>query len=102
MVDYRISREKTKFQDSSSGPMRGGSGGTSYPGQGIWGPGLRGPVRVEIVTSSWGPNFFLPCPLFIPDFGKIKGPNLSEDLFLFLLFTQFRGKKGPNLSEDLF
>ena len=40
-----------------------------------------GAERVEVVASSFGQNFFLPCPSSIPDFGQKIGPNLSEDLF---------------------
>ena len=68
------------------GLREGGLGGTSYPGLG--GPGLRGSGRVEIVATSFEPNnFFLLCPSSILDFGQMKGPNLSEDLFFFLFFT---------------
>ena len=67
-----------------TGPARGGSGVTSYPGPGPGGPGLREPGRVEVVASSFGPNFFLPCPSSIPDFGQKIGPNVKT---FFLLFT---------------
>ena len=84
------------------GLREGGSGGTSYPGPGPGGPGLRGPGRVEVVASSFGRNFFLPCPSSIPDFGKKIGPNVSEDLFFFCSSPNFGQKMGPNLSENLF
>ena len=83
------------------GLREGGSGGTSYPGPGVGGPGLRGPGRVEVVASSCESDFFLPCSLSVPDFGQIKGPNLSEDLF-FCSSPNFGEKIGPNLSENLF
>ena len=68
----------------SQGLREGGSGGTSYPGPGLGGPGLRGPGRVEVIASSFGPNFSLSCPFSVPNFGQNigpYGPNLSEDLF---------------------
>ena len=38
------------------GLREGGSGGTLYPRPGLGGPGLRGPGRVEVVASSFGPT----------------------------------------------
>ena len=43
------------------GLREGGSGGTSYPGLGLGGPGIRGPRRIKVVASSFGPNFFVPA-----------------------------------------
>ena len=81
------------------GLREGGLGGTLYPG-----PGLGGPGRVEVVASSFEPNFSLSCPFSVPGFGQIRGPNLSEDLFLFFFCSSpnFGQKIGPNLREDLF
>ena len=66
-----------------TGLSRGGFRGYIVPG-----PELRGPGRVKVVASRFGPT----------------GPNLSEDLFFFFFFwssPNFGQKSGPNLSEDL-
>ena len=55
-----------------SGPTRGGSGGTSYPGPGIGGPG-----RAQVSALSFG----------VAPSGVCMGLNFSEDLLCFLLFT---------------
>ena len=79
----------TKILSYTQGLREGGSGGTSYPG-----PGQGGLGRVEVVASSFGPNFF-------SSLHKI-GPSLIEDLFFFCSSPNFGQKMGPNLSEDLF
>ena len=88
------------------GLQEGGSGGTSYPGPDLGGPGLRGHGRVKVVASSFGPTEpNLSEDLFFfwssPNLGQKPGPNLSEDLF-FWSSPNFGQKPGPNLSEDLF
>ena len=95
-----------------AGPARGGFRGYIVPG-----PGLGGPGRVKVVTSSFGPTgpnmsedlFYVWSkfewrPFFwsSPNFGQNSGPNLSEDLFFFGLSSpNFGQKSGPNLSKDL-
>ena len=50
----------------TQGLREGGSGGTSYPGPGLGGPGLRGAGRVEVVAFSFGPKVFSSLPILRP------------------------------------
>ena len=61
-----------------------GSGGTSYPGPGLGGPGLREPGRVEVVASSFKQNFFSTLPFICPSLLEKIGANSSEDPFFAL------------------
>ena len=64
--------------------------GYIVPGPG--GPGLRGPGRVGIVASSFGPNFFASLSFNQARIWAKMGLNLSEDLFIFALHL-ILGKK---------
>ena len=48
-VDFRKAFDTRVTQ----GLREGGSGGTSYPGPGLGGPGLKGPVRVQVSALSF-------------------------------------------------
>ena len=42
------------YTNHTQGLREGGSGGTSYPGPSLGGPGLKGPVRVRVSVLSFG------------------------------------------------